>query len=397
MRLTAPNIKTLKLPEGVTDYVFFDERLPGFGLRQRASGSKSFVFQYAIAGKTKKFTIGEVDPGKAFDIAKDLHAQVRVGRDPVAEKKQTRIHAAETMGAILPRYLTRQRARIRHNSFILTTRYLENYARSLHASPIATLDRRMVAAVLLAVADKHGNRTSNRVRSTLCAFFSWAVREGLVAHNEAAYTNKAPENGPRERVLTGEELRTIWHALEDDTFGAMVKLLMLTACRRDEIGLLNWCEVDLSDAAQINLPGGERTKNGKPHTVPLSHAAVAILTKQQQQRPGSGRVFSDNARGFGGWAYSKSTLDARITVREGKPLAPWVFHDFRRSASTWMHDNAVAPHIVEAILGHYSGHRAGVAGVYNRAQYILERRRALERWADHITGLTASKVVPFRA
>jgi integrase len=394
MRLTASTIKTLTLPEGKDDYIHFDERLPGFGWRMRATGGGGFVYQYAIAGKTRKYTIGKVDPGKAFDTAKDLHAQVRLGRDPVFEKKQTRIRAAETMGAILPRYIAHQRGRLRHNSFIVTTRYLEDYARPLHPFPIAALDRRTIATLLLAIADKRGGRTSNRVRSCLCAFSAWAVREGLIAHNEAAYTNKATENGPRERVLTGDELRTIWRALEDDAFGAMVKLLMLTGCRRDEIGLLNWSEVDL-EAAQINLPGGERTKNGKPHVVPLAPAALEIL-REQQQHTGQDRVFSSNARGFGGWAYSKGALDARIMVREGKPLAHWVFHDFRRSASTWLHDNGVAPHIVEAVLGH-AGHKSGVAGVYNKAQYLDDRRRALSKWADFITEKPADKIVALRA
>jgi hypothetical protein len=89
-------------------------------------------------------------------------------------------------------------------------------------------------------------------------------------------------------------------------------------------------------------------------------------------------------------------LDARILAREGKPLAPWVWHDFRRAASTWMHENNVAPHVVEAILGHHSGHRAGVAGVYNLAEYVIESGRALERWADFITGQPAGDVVTLR-
>jgi integrase len=393
MRLTASTIKALNLPDGVTDYIFFDERLPGFGLRLRPSGNKSFVFQYAIAGRTKKFTIGKVDPGKAFDIAKDLHAQVRVGRDPVAEKMQGRVQAAETMGAVLPRYMARQRDRLRPNSMRAASLYLQNYAKPLHSSPIAAIDRRMVANLLLALTDKHGPRASNCARSQLCAFLGWAVREGLVAHNEAAYTNKAPQNDPRERVLTDDELKLIWTAVEDyGGYGAAAaKLLLLTGCRADEIGLLSWCEIDL-DAAQIKLPG-ERTKNGRPHLVPLSEPAIAILKSQPRTYD---MVFSP--KGFQGWAHIKDRVNLCLLQRNGGALLNhWVWHDFRRSVSTWMHEHGVPPHIVEAILGHYSGHRAGVAGVYNLAEYAAEKRRALERWAEHVTGLPASKVVPLRA
>src|SRR5262249_24928981 len=142
-----------------------------------------------------------LDPGKARDTAKDLLAQVRLGRDPAVEKKQARVRAAETMGIVLPRYLARQRDRLRRKSFIKATLYLENYAQSLHAFPVAAIDRRVISTLLLEIDDKRGPRSSNQVRSYLCAFFAWAVREGLTSVNEAAYTNKAVENGPRERVL----------------------------------------------------------------------------------------------------------------------------------------------------------------------------------------------------
>jgi hypothetical protein len=87
MRLTASTIKMLTLPKGKDDHIHFDERLPGFGLRQRRGGKQSFVYQYAIAGRTRKFTIGNPDPDKAFQTAKDLHAQVRLGRDPATENR----------------------------------------------------------------------------------------------------------------------------------------------------------------------------------------------------------------------------------------------------------------------------------------------------------------------
>jgi integrase len=336
----------LKLPPGASDFVFFDERLPGFGLRLRASGARSFMFQYAVAGRTKKFTIGEVDPGKAFAIAKDLHAKVRLGGDPVAEKKQARVRAGETMGAVLALYLAQQRAKLRPNSISQVVRNLEVYARPLHSSPIADIDRRMIATLLLTVANKNGPRASYQLRKTLAAFLTWAAGEGLVTVNEAAYTNAPAVNGPRTRVLNGDELRTIWNALEDNALGDAVhgaavlrdavRLLMLTACRRNEIGKLTWGEVDLLKE-QINLPP-ERTKNARPHTVPLVRQALAILTARPRgadQDPVFPAVVCGKGIEIG--TFHKRALDERILVREHKPLEPWVWHDFRRSASTWMH------------------------------------------------------------
>ena len=394
MRLTASTIKTLTLPNGKDDYIHFDERLPGFGLRQRKSGKQSFVYQYAIAGRTKKFTIGNPDPEKAFQIAKGLHAQVRVGNDPVAEKKQARDRAGETMAAVLPLYLA-PRIKLRPNTVRQTKYYLEVLARPLHTSPVVDIDRRTIALLLQTVAARNGPRVSHQLRKSLRGFLSWAAREGLVEHNEAAYTNSPIVNGPRTRVLTGDELQIIWSALQDDVLGAAVKLLMLTACRSNEISKLEWCEVDLP-AAKIDLPG-ERTKNHKPHRVPLAPAARAILTAQRDLHPDSDYVFpgvmSGNGKGIVIGSFHKQALDEHILVREGKPLAPWVWHDFRRSASTWMNENGVASHVVEIILGHHVG---GIAGVYNLAQYHAEKQRALERWADFITDQPTNKVVSLR-
>jgi integrase len=403
MRLTASVIKTLTLPKGRTDHIHFDERLPGFGLRLRASGDKSFVYQYAIAGRTRKFTIGKIDPGKAFDIAKDLYAQVRLGRDPVVEKKQSRIRAAETMGAMLPLYLGHKRDRLRPSTLVQVVRNLENYARPLHLSPIASIDRRTIATLLLTVTERNGPRAAFALRRDLRTFFGWAAREGLVEHNEAAYTNAPTVNEPRTRVLSGDELRIIWNALEDDAlndaflkFAVLrdaVKLLMLTACRRNEIARLSWGEVDLT-AKQLNLPP-ERTKNKKPHKVPLAPQAIEILMAQPRS-PDQELVFPAARSGkfieIGD--YLKKTLDKRILAREWKSLEPWVWHDFRRAASTWMHENGVTPHIVEAVLAHHAG---GVAAVYNRAEYIIEKRRALSLWADFVTGESTGKVVTLRA
>jgi integrase len=395
MRLTAPTIKALKLPEGSDDVVFFDERLPGFGLRLRASGARSWLVQYKIGSKIRRLTLGtpaQLDPGKAFDAAKDKLAQVRIGRDPAAEKNQARVRASETMGAVLPLFMERQRAKQKPRGFLETVRHLEVYAKPLHPCPVAAIDRRMVAGLLLELADKRGPGASNRTRAALSAFMSWAVKRGLAPHNEAAYTDKAIEGGARDRVLTDDEMRAIWTALADDSYGRVLRLLMLTGARRDEIGALRWSEVDLA-AAQLNLPA-ERTKNSRPHVVPLSPPALAILTAQ----PRTGDlVFSGTKGGFQNWSRHKDALDERITEREGKPVVAWRLHDFRRSLSTWLHENGAPPHVVESLLGHVSGHKAGVAGTYNRAEYLAERRRWLVRWGEHIAGLPTGRVIPLRA
>jgi hypothetical protein len=214
MRLTAATIRTLTLPEGVCDRVFFDEDIPGFGLRLRASGVKTWLVQYAIGGRTRRLSLGSpgtLDPGKAREIAKDMLAQVRLGRDPAREKQRERAQAADTVGALLPRFLERQRARIKPRSLVETIRHLEKHARPLHAIPIAKLDRRAIAVRLSEITATHGPSAANRVRTSVSAFCSWAAREGYIDSNPCTFTNKAIEGGPRKRLLNDEELSAIWN------------------------------------------------------------------------------------------------------------------------------------------------------------------------------------------
>lgn len=396
MRLTATTIRTLTLPAGKADLVFWDTSLPGFGCRVRAGGSKTWIVQYAIAGRTRRMVLGSVttlDPGKARDTAKDLLAAVRLGRDPVGEKSEARARAAETFGALLPRFLERQRARLKPRSFEETERHLTMHAKPLHARPIEAIDRRTVAARLAEIADRSGPAASNRVRTSLSAYLGWAAREGYVENNAVAYTNKAVENGSRERVLTDAELRRVWNAADDDQYGAVIKLLMLSGARRDEIASLCWSEIDF-EAATITLSPA-RTKNRREHVIPLSDPARAILTAQSRRVEADGglrdHVFGHGiGRGYQDWSGSKADLDARIAAK-GEAL-DWTPHDFRRSLSTALHERfGVPPHVVEAILGHIGGYRSGVRGVYNKALYLEERRRALERWADHLDRLFTGK------
>jgi integrase len=402
MKLTTANIRTLKLPPGATDKVFFDEDLPGFGLRVRASGVHSWMVQYAVAGRTRRIVLGlltALDASKARGTAKDLLAKVRLGQDPAAEKERTRIAAAETFGALLPRFLERQVARLKPRSYVEIERHLTMYAKALHGSPIEAVTKRVIAARLAEIEKRSGGVTRNRVRASLSAYFTWLAREAYIDANPVTFTNKADENGGRERVLPDEELRIIWLAANDgtpDEFGAILKLLILTGARRTEIGGLMWDEISPT-LPLITLPP-ERTKNGREHLIPLSEPALGILKALPRRAMPNGapwqHVFGARAgKGYQNYSRAKAELDARI-AKTGHRLAHWTLHDFRRSVSTALHDRfGVPPHVVEVILGHAGGHKSGVAGVYNKALYLEERRRALERWGAHVMELVTGKRV----
>jgi len=318
-----------------------------------------------------------------------LHAQVKLGHDPAGQKVESQARAVEVFERILKPYLAHKEAALKPRSYLEVERHLETHAKRLHGLLMANIDRRTIAALLAEIATASGPTEANHVRASLSAFFAWAMREGLIEANPVIGTNRAAEKGARSRVLGDNEIRDIWNAAGGDDYGAIVKLLALTGQRRDEIGGLRRAEIDL-DKALISLPA-ERTKNKRPHDIPLSPAALAILTDWSRRSEGRDYVFGRGKAGYQGWSNSKEFLDQRIG-EAGKAIPHWTLHDLRRTISTRMHDElGIAPHIVEAVLNHVSGHRAGVAGVYNRAIYAKDKAIALARWAEHLASIIEGK------
>jgi integrase len=183
-------------------------------------------------------------------------------------------------------------------------------------------------------------------------------------------------------------LREVWHACGEDDYGRIVKLLILTGQRKTEIGGLTWSEITEVDR-QIELPGA-RTKNKRPHVVPLSKQAWAALAQKREDRE---HLFGRRGTGFSGWSKAKRELDNRIAAARKAagvktPMPPWTIHDLRRTFVTHVLDRKIAlPHVVEACVNHVSGHKAGVAGIYNRANYADEKRAAMDAWGKHVQAI----------
>ncbi len=291
---------------------------------------------------------------------------------------------------------------MRPRSLAEVRRHLESHAKPLHSVPVDKLTRQDVADLLTAIASASGPVAANRARSSISTLLNWAMREGKVTENAAAFTNKRDER-ERERVLSADELAAIWDALSGDSdYADILKLLILTGQRKSEIGDLRWSEINL-EKGTITLPPA-RLKNGnrdgaKPHVVPMSGPVKAIIAAIPRE-PGRDFVFGYGAGGFSGWSPCKERLDARLPN-----LPQWTIHDLRRTCATMLAEFpddgglGVPPHVVEAVLNHV-GHKAGVAGIYNRSSYQSEMRDALTRWADHvleIVGEGAKRRQPGRA
>jgi integrase len=432
MKLTAKGIRGAELEPGKTDQLFWDDDIPGFGLRLRAGGSRSWVFQYSIGDKQRRLSLGAAT-AESFTTVRDrdgqvklgirdqaaqLHAKVKLGQDPAGDKTESRKRASDTFDAIAKKYLAAKKQDTRPGTYTETERHILKHAKTLNGLQVAKIARRDIANLVGSIKNNSGPVAANRVRSTLSDFFSWAMSEGIdgIENNPVIGTNKSEEKS-RERVLKDHELRAIWKQAGDDHYGSIIKLLMLTGQRADEIASLRWSEIGdvvveakrITEAIKlppftisaIDIPA-ERTKNKRPHIVPLSPPAMKILSDQPRRADDDGKlrefVFGIAQRGFSGWSRCKERLDDRIKKELGTELPHWTPHDLRRTMSTIMNgDLDVLPHVVEAILNHVSSQasgKSGVGGIYNKALYLRERVDALRLWAYHLMAIVEENVIP---
>jgi integrase len=371
VRFTEASVRAYQPPDNKPNYTLWDKNLPGFGFRVQAGGKKVYYAKYRMGTKQRWIKIGATDKislSAATKQAKTIFESVANNIDPANTKAKATAAAALTFGSAIDGYLEQLETDKRSVAHVRRTKsYLDGYFRTLHTIALASIDRATVSREL-SIINKRGPTAANRARATLSAYFNWSIANGLCEHNPVEKTNKNQEKS-RDRVLTARELKTVWSKVEDNDYGKIVKLLALTGQRRDEIARLNWSEVNF-DEKQIELPGS-RTKNGRPHIIPLSPPALAILKSIDR----GGNIFSKRNN----WQIDKDNLDEKLDMPH------WVLHDLRRTCSTNMGEQlSISPHVVEAVLNHISGSKAGVAGVYNKATYLKEKREALNKYADYI-------------
>ena len=385
MKLDARTVDALRL-DGKKDAIFFDDVLIGFGYRLRLSAGgkvlRSWIAQYRRAGATRRMLLGSAEvltAERARAAAKEVLAKVALGQDPQGDRADQRDADRLTFRKAVAEFLETKRRHLRPRSFVEASRYLTGgYLRVLHTMPLDNITRQDVATCIRKIAHESSDLVAGQARAKLSAFFVWCMQEGLVDANPVIGTRKPPANKPRERVLNDQEFAAIWRGCGDDDFGKVVKLLILTGSRRTEVGGICWSEI-ASDKSTWNLPA-ERSKNHRPHTLPVMPMMRQII-ESVHHRVTREHLFGEHSpTGFGAWDEGKQRLDKRL----GDEVRPWKLHDIRRSVATRMADLGVQPHIIEQILNHVSGHKAGPAGIYNRSSYEREVRAALATWHDHL-------------
>ena len=370
------------------------------------STARSWAVRYRdrATKKSRKVTLGSYPlmPLKAArDKATEVLKAVSEGRDP-AREKQTKSAAKEhqTVEAAIEEFIRLYVANKRPKTIYERNRVLRREVippwRNRQLQSIAKRD-------VIALLDEIAVRSTcmrDQTFAYIRKFFNWAVARDWLAKSPCEGVEKLYANRPRERTLSDHELRLMWQASEklDWQYKAIVRLLVLTGQRRNEVVNMTQAELGTDrDGNRIWSLSGERTKNGKPHVVPLSPQAIAILDDLPEVTGDMGFLFAaigDNV--VTSFSVMKKTLDAEIAkLNGGKPIGHWTLHDLRRSVVTGLNELGIAPHYIEAVVNHISGARGGIAGVYNLAKYAEPKREALNQVGRaHRGGGTAGSPPP---
>jgi integrase len=452
-----------KFKSGATRREIADAKATGLYLVVQPSGAKSWALRFRRPdGRPAKLTLGPVDFSRkepdgepvlgtplslaaARALAAEQHRQRKRGIDVasrhVAEKRRARQAAADAAANTFPVLATRfinehakpETRRWRDTARLLgldypphgepseikgglAARWHDRELRTITGDDLHDLvdEARRSGIPGLGRRRKGMSDTQGRaMAAALSKLFAWAKDHRHVRINPAVDLYKPDAPKARERVLNvktdvrlADELRWFWCASDmlREPFGPLLKLLLLTGCRLNELAKLHTDEIN-DDWTTLRLPG-QRTKNHRPHDVHLPPLARDLLASVKRIKGAKFAFTTTGNSPVSGWTKTKRRLDtamlelAREERGKDAKIDPWRLHDLRRTCATGMAGIGVAPHVIEACLNHVSGAKASVAGTYNRERYEPEKRVAWERWAEHVKSVVtgdASNVIPFRA
>ncbi len=424
-----------------------DSAVRGLYLVIHPTGAKSFVLRFCRpSGQPAKLTLGPLDLtgaeipeepvigqpltlGAAHALATKVHRQRALGRDVIADyqalRQQHRLQveqgAASAYPALARQFITehaqpktrrwREAARLLGLNYpadggeptVIKGSLCERWA----TKPISAIigddihiavddtRRRGVPGLERRKSEGLANAQGRAMLAALSALFGWCLKERRIATNPCTGISAPSPPVKRDRVLTAAEIKAFWTAADStgEPVSQLLKTLLLTGARLNEVRCMRRSELS-ADGSLWEIPSS-RTKNKRTHQLPLPAQAQALI-KSVKRISGSDLVFTlDGKAAVSLGSYRKHQLDAVMNI------PAWTIHDLRRTCATQMAEIGISPHIVEAVLNHVSGHKASVAGIYNKAQYASEKASALERWAAHVesivSGKPAENVLPLTA
>jgi integrase len=427
--LTAKRIETVQATSSRQEIP--DGLLVGLYLVVQPSGARSFAVRYRYAGQPRKLTLGAF-PAINLETARTLGAKAlraaAEGRDPATEKQSAkgdakRQAAEEIRGKrdlfenVARDFIERHAMKSnRETTWRETARILgfkpdpDNAGKLLVVEPhkgkpptvlqlwngrkVQDITKRDVITLLDTVRDR-APVMANRNLAAVRKLFNWCLARDVIQVSPCTLIDPPAPERSRDRILSDDELRLVWNAAGKDSspFGPLVKLLMLTGQRLGEVGGMRWDELDLKNKLWTLPPA--RVKNGERHEVPLSDAAIAVISALPRIKTTKGFVFTTTRdAAVSGFSRAKDRLDAAVKAsltKGAKPPEHWTFHDLRRTMASGMARLGIQLPVIEKVLNHTSGSFRGVVGVYQRHSFAEEKRTALAAWASHVETVVSGK------
>jgi len=380
IRLTKSAIDAL--PTLKSDIVYWDTGCPGFGVKVTPHGRKVFIVLYRTGGagsKLRKYTIGpygRVTLHQARVAAQKVFAAKLEGRDLAAEKREAKRRiVADRVEDLLETFIAHRLSQNRSEGEIARLLRRE-MGKTWAGRSIHEISKRDVVELVSAIEQRGAPVAANKTLKSIKTFLRWCVGRAVLDQSPAESVPLPSKEIARDRVLDDNELAQVILAARKmgGPYGGIVELLALTGQRREEVSRLQWDELDLAQRVWT-LPKS-RTKNAKAHVVHLSEQSMAVLARADQSGP---YVFSLlGTKPFQEFSRAKRLLD------ELSGVSGWRLHDLRRTCVSGMARLGIAPHIADKILNHQAGTISGVAAVYQRHEFLAERRKALDIWGAHV-------------
>jgi integrase len=384
----------------------------GFGVRVTKGGARAFILNYRVGAAERRLTIGASPDWsvlKAVRHARELRQQIDKGQDPLADRKASRETAptVKTVADVLDDF-AEQHLRKYLRTGARVERALNDLVKpAIGAAPIYELRRSAIAEMLDRIETGKSQTDAKRGRG---AKVLKQRRGGPVAADRTlAYLRKAlnwyatrdddftspivrgmartsATDRIRDRRLSDQEVRDVWAALDLMTkpapFPRVMRALLLSAQRRDEVARMRWDEIE----DDLWVIPSSRYKTRVAHGVPIATALRDVIGTRPD---GAGPyVFTTTLgeRPFSGHGKAKMALDAKIAElreRAGRePMKPWVLHDLRRTARTWLSEDRFDENVAEVLLGHL---QATIRRTYNKASYAREKHAALDLIAARLS------------
>ena len=391
--LTTKTVNSL-MPDPAKRLEIPDPALSGLYLVVQPSGAKSWALRYRQRGKPKKLTLGRwpVMPiAAARFAASEALELIESGADP------TREDASGKVCSLVDLFSKRHLAQLKSGDGVLAV-FQRDVVSRWGDRPVREISRRDVIELLDAIIESGRPVAANRTLAHLSKFFGWLVERGEIDTNPVIGVKKPTREVARDRVLTDDEIRWFWIATEraGPVWMSFARLLLLTGQRRDEVAGMRASEIR-GDVWHLD---GARTKNGRPHDVPLTEVAKTLL------RDPSGAagylLTTTGTTPVSGFQKAKSKIDFHMHAVAAEELSVpvevphWTFHDLRRTAATGMARLGIPVRVTEAVLNHVSGTGGGIVAVYQRHNFADEKRQALEAWAGLVHEIVEAKVRPIK-